>query len=303
MSTFNTRTALQASSPPPSSNDGFRPTYTRMARKHLSVETLGHFAVDFQLDEENPDFLLVKRCVPEHEQDKLWEHTRRLRESRKSYRGLGDGRPSRVEMPPDDDVEIRIRRRDKLEEAERGDYSTPHSRPRSPSEIVIHRERYTSGSSRGSDMVTAVEDHRDPNKGYTSFSRTRVDVRAITALGYPYDIGGDGTFVIRKHLEQDQINEILKLNLEYGEGGANSVSGSSKDTDQFSTMREISAHQRSGGGLRIENSTISRDNVAGKEARQAELLALYGKKQSTLAFRSLNRREEMDPVDLEDRED
>ncbi|KAH9211858.1 hypothetical protein DL95DRAFT_392166 [Leptodontidium sp. 2 PMI_412] len=84
-------------------------------------------------------------------------------------------------------------------------------------------------------MVTAVEDHRDPNKGYTSFSRTRVDVRAITALGYPYDIGGDGTFVIRKHLEQDQINEILKLNLEYGEGGANSVSGSSKDTDQFST--------------------------------------------------------------------
>lgn len=102
--------------------------------------------------QENPDFLLVKRCVPEHEQDKLWEHTRRLRESRKSYRGLGDGRPSRVEMPPDDDVEIRIRRRDKLEEAERGDYSTPHSRPRSPSEIVIHRERYTSGSSRGSDV-------------------------------------------------------------------------------------------------------------------------------------------------------
>ncbi|KAG4433984.1 hypothetical protein IFR05_010533 [Cadophora sp. M221] len=255
MSSFNTRTALQASSPP-SSNDGFRPTYTRMARRYLSTETLRHFNVDFQLDEENPDFLLVKRWVPEHEQDKLWEHTRRLRESRMSYNDLGYGRPSRGEVSPDDELEVRT--------------------------------------------VTVVEDHRDPSKGYTSFSRTRVDGRAISALGYPYYLGGDGTFVIRRHLEQDQINEILKLSLEYGEEGPKSVSGSSKDNDHLSTMREFPAHQRSGGGLRIENSTISRDNVVGKEARQAELLALYGKKQFTLAFRTINRREEMELVDPQD---
>ncbi|KAH7333348.1 hypothetical protein BKA65DRAFT_42993 [Rhexocercosporidium sp. MPI-PUGE-AT-0058] len=64
---FNTRTAMQTSSLPASSNPEYRPTYTRMARRHLSVETLRHFNVDFRVDEV-----------------KLWEHTRDLREIRRS---------------------------------------------------------------------------------------------------------------------------------------------------------------------------------------------------------------------------
>ncbi|KAJ6437184.1 f-box-like domain-containing protein [Purpureocillium lavendulum] len=58
-----------------------RPTYTRMARRHLSIETLRTFGVDYDIDE-NPDFVLVKRWVPEWEQDELWRHTRHIRAER-----------------------------------------------------------------------------------------------------------------------------------------------------------------------------------------------------------------------------
>lgn len=58
-----------------------RPTYTRMARKHLSIETLRAFRVDFDWDED-PEFVLIKRWVPEWEQDQLWRHTKAIREKR-----------------------------------------------------------------------------------------------------------------------------------------------------------------------------------------------------------------------------
>ncbi|KAF5708851.1 hypothetical protein FGLOB1_6220 [Fusarium globosum] len=58
-----------------------RPVYTRMSRKHLSLETLREFEVDFDFDVD-PDYVLVKRWVPEWEQDRLWKHTRLIREKR-----------------------------------------------------------------------------------------------------------------------------------------------------------------------------------------------------------------------------
>ncbi|KAF7543850.1 hypothetical protein G7Z17_g10414 [Cylindrodendrum hubeiense] len=58
-----------------------RPTYTRMARKHLSIETLRSYQVDFDFDSD-PDYVLIKRWVPEWEQDQLWKHTKYLREKR-----------------------------------------------------------------------------------------------------------------------------------------------------------------------------------------------------------------------------
>ncbi|KAI8180004.1 Reticulocyte-binding protein 2-like protein a [Colletotrichum sp. SAR 10_86] len=60
-----------------------RPTYTRMARKHLSIETLRTYRVEWELDTD-PDYVLIKRWVPEWEQDTLWRHTRALREKRSS---------------------------------------------------------------------------------------------------------------------------------------------------------------------------------------------------------------------------
>jgi hypothetical protein len=59
-----------------------RPTYTRMSRRHLSVETLKEFRIDFEYDQMDPDYVLIKRWVPEYEQDFLWEQTKRLREAR-----------------------------------------------------------------------------------------------------------------------------------------------------------------------------------------------------------------------------
>ncbi|KAK2729945.1 hypothetical protein CKAH01_09983 [Colletotrichum kahawae] len=78
-----------------------RPTYTRMARKHLSIETLRTYRVEWELDtvsdlkvlifrsvfadiSQDPDYVLIKRWVPEWEQDTLWRHTRALREKRSS---------------------------------------------------------------------------------------------------------------------------------------------------------------------------------------------------------------------------
>lgn len=68
--------------PPPPVTTVSRATYTRMARKHLSIETLRTFDIDWDYDED-PDYVLIKRWVPEHEQDQLWKHTKKLREKRK----------------------------------------------------------------------------------------------------------------------------------------------------------------------------------------------------------------------------
>lgn len=86
-------------------SDANRPTYTRMSRKHLSIETLNKFKIDFEFDHvsfsplpspqnailgirqmlisaQDPDYVLIKRWVPEYEQDFLWSHTREARERR-----------------------------------------------------------------------------------------------------------------------------------------------------------------------------------------------------------------------------
>ncbi|KAI0201301.1 hypothetical protein F4808DRAFT_133599 [Astrocystis sublimbata] len=54
------------------------PTHTRMARRHLSLETLRIYDVDYIIDQD-PEYVLIKRWVPEPEQDIFWSHTRALR--------------------------------------------------------------------------------------------------------------------------------------------------------------------------------------------------------------------------------
>jgi len=63
--------------------DAARPTYTKMARRYLSVETLNTFRIDYTIDKD-PDYFLIKRWVPEYEQDFLWNHTKEIREKRSS---------------------------------------------------------------------------------------------------------------------------------------------------------------------------------------------------------------------------
>ncbi|KLO83340.1 Uncharacterized protein LW93_15010 [Fusarium fujikuroi] len=58
-----------------------RPTYTRFSRRHLSIETLQEFNINFDFDAD-PDYVLVERWVPEWEQDQMWKHTKLIRDKR-----------------------------------------------------------------------------------------------------------------------------------------------------------------------------------------------------------------------------
>ncbi|KAK4182850.1 hypothetical protein QBC35DRAFT_478707 [Podospora australis] len=59
-------------------NQGAPPTYTRLSLRHLDVATLQFYKMDWERDAE-PGYILIKRWVPEWEQNMLWEHTRKLR--------------------------------------------------------------------------------------------------------------------------------------------------------------------------------------------------------------------------------
>ena len=48
----------------------------------MSPETLNRYRIDYEFDEDS-EYLLIKRWVPEEEKDLLWEHTREIREMRK----------------------------------------------------------------------------------------------------------------------------------------------------------------------------------------------------------------------------
>ncbi|RWA11649.1 hypothetical protein EKO27_g3447 [Xylaria grammica] len=74
-----------------------RPTYTRMSRRHLSLETLHVYDIDYTIDAD-PEYVLIKRWVPEPEQDILWRHTRVIRDQRGG--NAGDGGNKRLNPPP-----------------------------------------------------------------------------------------------------------------------------------------------------------------------------------------------------------
>ncbi|EEY18982.1 conserved hypothetical protein [Verticillium alfalfae VaMs.102] len=76
----------------PVGNAVARPTYTRMARRHLSIETLRTYRIEYEVDQD-PDYVLIRRWVPEWEQDTLWKHTRDVREKRSGrlLLDVGDG--------------------------------------------------------------------------------------------------------------------------------------------------------------------------------------------------------------------
>ncbi|KAI9851659.1 MAG: hypothetical protein M1838_003128 [Thelocarpon superellum] len=60
-----------------------RTTYTKIARRHVSIETLREYNLPFKFDDHDPDhYVLIKRWVPEYEQELLWDHTKRIREER-----------------------------------------------------------------------------------------------------------------------------------------------------------------------------------------------------------------------------
>ncbi|CAK7563985.1 MAG: hypothetical protein SEPTF4163_001868 [Sporothrix epigloea] len=77
-----------------------RPTYTRMARRHLSIETLNYYHVDYDYDPD-PEYILVKRWVPEDERLYWWQHTKTIREKRKTVIKIEADRPRHHHLEPE----------------------------------------------------------------------------------------------------------------------------------------------------------------------------------------------------------
>ncbi|OAA39150.1 hypothetical protein NOR_06410 [Metarhizium rileyi] len=87
---------LEKKKVPEALEQGQRPTYTRMARRHLSIETLRTLQIEFDIDHD-PEYILIKRWVPEWEQDQFWRHTKYIREKRTSTLLIGEKKTHRRE--------------------------------------------------------------------------------------------------------------------------------------------------------------------------------------------------------------
>ncbi|RMY12731.1 hypothetical protein D0867_07671 [Hortaea werneckii] len=73
---------------------GRRPVYPRIHRNYLSLETLTHYDVPYEIDRSDPDYIIILREMDKYETEVLFEHTRRLRggfaRRRTSYEDMRD---------------------------------------------------------------------------------------------------------------------------------------------------------------------------------------------------------------------
>ncbi|MCJ1382164.1 hypothetical protein MMC17_005276 [Xylographa soralifera] len=56
--------------------------WTGVNKKHVDIETLDFYQYEWHWDDKNPDLIIIRQWVPEHEQEMLFEHTRKRRETR-----------------------------------------------------------------------------------------------------------------------------------------------------------------------------------------------------------------------------
>jgi hypothetical protein len=74
--------------PPPPPRPGVtdsRPTYMRVARKYVDVDTLLTFGIPWEIDSTDPAYFILLKWMDESETDMLIEHTRKLRMRRKGH--------------------------------------------------------------------------------------------------------------------------------------------------------------------------------------------------------------------------
>jgi hypothetical protein len=58
---------------------GQQPTYIKVHREHLAIETLHYYKLPYEYDKSNSDYIIIMRELRERETEILFEHTRRLR--------------------------------------------------------------------------------------------------------------------------------------------------------------------------------------------------------------------------------
>ncbi|KAI4277132.1 MAG: hypothetical protein LQ337_002005 [Flavoplaca oasis] len=65
-----------------------RPTYLKVHRNHLSPDTLDAYDLPWEWDESDSNYIIIKRWISENDQDKLFDHTKKLREQRQQQKLL-----------------------------------------------------------------------------------------------------------------------------------------------------------------------------------------------------------------------
>lgn len=68
---------------PLESNQVIRPTYTRMSRRHIEIETLDYYGIKYEFEDD--EHVIIKRWIPQWEQESLWDHTKAIREARTQH--------------------------------------------------------------------------------------------------------------------------------------------------------------------------------------------------------------------------
>ncbi|KAH4194133.1 hypothetical protein HBI44_148440 [Parastagonospora nodorum] len=77
--------------------DQVQTTFTKMAKKWISVRTLDRYHIPWQDDKDDKSVLIVKRWVPDYERNFLWDHSLAVRDQRGRRPSRGDD--ERAEQP------------------------------------------------------------------------------------------------------------------------------------------------------------------------------------------------------------
>lgn len=223
-----------------------QPTFTRMARRHLSLETLNHFMIDYMIDQD-PEFVVIKRWVPEYEQDFLWDHTRRIREQRHGV-VLSIEEKKKGHSEPEFEFVRKSKRTGKSDllsflaggpsgaAGYGGSQERERRRPERFERVVIeeNRERRRERGRRDSDEVVVIEEHSPPrrsrrvsdtsNAGSTASESTTLSVPVVEVEGSMEDDMDHAT----GQLPQEQAEILMDKFLETFLAGSISSSSSSR---------------------------------------------------------------------------
>ncbi|KAL8377158.1 hypothetical protein RB595_008030 [Gaeumannomyces hyphopodioides] len=105
------------------------PTYTSIPARDLELETLRALSIDFELDRDDPNHIIINRVLDEDEQERLLAHTRAIREARQA--GADAAGPSiRVDHLHDTFSTS-------LDRALKTPASEPESHPETPSSVQV----------------------------------------------------------------------------------------------------------------------------------------------------------------------
>jgi hypothetical protein len=282
-------------------SDGRRRTYTRHSRRHLSLETLEQHQIEYEIDAD-PDFLLIKRWVPEHEQDFLWNHTRELRQRRAqneeaiatSNISAGSRRSSEVielpetaeeeeqrqkkEMDARDQVRMTLRRESESEfESEFESKSEPEPEPEYKEWRVEHAGRLeellgraATTASAASSSLPAEKPRADYDQSQTALNE-EVDVlleNDLTSVGFDRE---DGKNAARRQQAKPtgvfaQLFSRLRAKNRTAESATASDSGSADEEGSTSGEKEF---------MKSGLATVVRDQESGETEVEASPKVLH----------------------------